>query len=155
MNQTQNKRHHYTVTLEISNDEARARIDLREVEGAIQDAIADYHSLNTVRNKKNLVCTVYEDHMVMEIDSPLALDVPSKALAKFTRILLTKNTILNSAVNNGRIFRSVKSGVPESQYDNITAAETIVKVVNILLGEQNEKNILLARQIKEVVFGNL
>lgn len=145
--------YNYIVKLEIANDKKREDIDLRTIGPEIEAAIADYHALNTVRNKKTLTYAVSEKVLEMHISSPVQLDVPSKALAKFTRLLLKRSEALAATVANKRVFQSIQSGMPASDLDNISACDALKKLVEIFCAETlNDGQIELQRKIKALLF---
>lgn len=143
----------YLVKLEIANDKKRDDFDLRTIKPEIQEAINKYHSLDTVRNKKSLSFSVDAKTLEISIKSPVQLDVPSKALAKFTRLLLELSPALKETVTNRRVFQSVQTSIPASSIDKISSCETLKKLVEIFCGEETTNESLeLQRKIKRLIF---
>lgn len=143
----------YIVKLEIANDKRRDDFDLRTIKPEIQKAIDKYHSLNTVRNKKSLSFSVDAKTLEMNIKSPVKLDFPSKALAKFTRLLLELSPALSEIVSNGRVFQSVQTSIPASDIDRISSCDTLKKVIEIFCDSSTtDEQLELQRKIKGLLF---
>jgi len=149
-----NKRYNYNVKLEIANDKKRATFDLSSIEKEIQNAIDKYHALNTVRHKKRLSFSVDKKILEINIDSPVQLDFPSKALAKFTRLLLELSPALGEVVTiGGRVFQSVQISIPASEVDKISACDTLKKLIEVFCDEANTNEQLeMQRKIKTILF---
>lgn len=145
--------YNYIVKLEIANDKKREEFDLRTIKSEIQKAIDKYHALKTVRNKKSLTFSVEQKVLEIKIESPVQLDVPSKALAKFTRLLLELSPALAGTINNGRVFQSVQTSIPPSDIDRISSCDTLKKIIDLFCGElQTNANLELQRKIKALLF---
>lgn len=149
-----NSTYNYNVTLEIANDKKREDFDLTTIKTKIQTAIDKYHSLNTVRNKKNLSFSVTEKALKISINSPVQLDCPSKALAKFTRLLLELSEELRDKITtSGRVFRSIKTSTPASDIDNISVCDTLKKLVELFCSQATtDEQLELQRKIKALLF---
>lgn len=146
-------RYNYIVKLEIANEKKRDNFDLKSIQGEIEEAIEKYHSLKTVRHKKNLSCIVNEKTLEININSPVQLDYPSKALAKFTRILLEMSPTLAGVVSNGRVFQSVQTSIPASDIDRISSCDTLKKLIEIFCTElTTEEQLEQQRKIKSILF---
>lgn len=149
--------YNYTVKLEIANEAKRESFDLTRITRQIQEAINSYHSLKTVRHKKTLSFQVAPTVLTLEIDSPVELNVPSKAIAKFTRILLSISPELSDIVANGRVFQSIQTGLAPSNIDNITDIEALKKLIEIFCEDAKDiakanANLIMQRKIKELIF---
>ena len=96
--------YNYDVKLEIANDKVRDVFDFNSIEPQIKEAIEKYHALNTVRNKKNLSYKISPKILEISISSPVKLDVPSKALAKFTEFLLNFQKSLREQLRTEESF---------------------------------------------------
>lgn len=143
----------YIVNLEIANEKKRANFDLTSISNHIQQAIDEYHGLETVRNKKSLSFQVTPSVLSINIDSPVELNVPSKAIAKFTRILLRLSQDLAEVVANGRVFQSIQTEIEPSNIDNISNCEALKELVNIFCQDTNDVDIIkLQRNIKKLIF---
>jgi hypothetical protein len=143
----------YVVTLEIANDKARETFDLKTIEKKIEEAIKQYHALDTVRNKKVLSAHVEKETIEMTIVSPVQLEVPSKALAKFTRLLVALSPELEATITNKRVFQSVRTNIPASEIDRISTCDTLKKMVDLFCGElQSDEKLELQRKIKCLLF---
>lgn len=145
--------YNYVVRLEIANDKEREKFDLREIEPKIKEAIKQYDELDTVRNKKKLTARVNQKILEITIESPVQLEVPSKALAKFTRILIKLSPELEATISNRRVFQSVHTSIPASDLDSIPTSDTLKKIFDLFCGEtQGEENLELQRKVKALVF---
>lgn len=154
----------YTIQLEIANEKERNKFDLTKIKDHINSAIDDYHNLNTVRNKKELSCKITSKILEMHIKSPVKLNTPSKAIAKFTRLLLERSSELRSIVSNGRVFQSVETRLSPDDIDEISNVETLKRLVEIFCKENDKKKepneniresnklLILQRNIKKIVF---
>jgi hypothetical protein len=147
----------YTVKLEIANKKERNNFDLTTITQHIQSAIDQYHNLETVRNKKRLSYQVTPTVLTLDIDSPVELNVPSKAIAKFTRLLLGLSRELSGIVSNGRVFQSIQTELEPSNIDNISTCETLKKVTEIFCEDTKDMaktngNLIMQRRIKELIF---
>jgi len=151
--------YNYDVKLEIANDKVRDVFDFNSIEPQIKEAIEKYHALNTVRNKKNLSYKISPKILEISISSPVKLDVPSKALAKFTRILIELSPELEGTIANGRVFQSVQISIPVSDMDNISSSETLKKLIDIFCDDLESEDIQkkherlkIQREIKKIIF---
>jgi hypothetical protein len=151
--------YNYNVKLEIANDKEREGFDFNDIEEEIKGAIEKYHGLNTVRNKKTLSYKISPKILEISISSPVKLDVPSKALAKFTRILIGLSPKLAATITNGRVFQSVQISVPVSDMDSFSSSETLKKLIDIfcddLISEDTQKKndrLEIQRKIKKIIF---
>lgn len=143
----------YVVKLEIANDKEREKFDLRKIEPQIKAAIKQYDELDTVRNKKKLTAKVEQKILEIIIESPVQLDVPSKALAKFTRLLVKLSPELEATISNKRVFQSVQTSIPTSNLDLIPTSDTLKKIIDLFCGEsQGKENVELQRRVKALVF---
>lgn len=151
--------YNYDVKLEIANDKERDVFDFNDIETQIKDAIEKYHDLNTVRNKKKLAYKISPKILEIKIMSPVKLEVPSKALAKFTRILIDLSPKLAATITNGRVFQSVQISIPASDLDNFTSSETLKKLIDIFCDDLASEDIQkrndrleIQRKIKKIIF---
>lgn len=151
--------YNYNVKLEIANDKERERFNFKDIEKEIKTAIDKYHALNTVRNKKKLSYRITPKILEISINSPVKLDVPSRALAKFTRILIELSPKLNRTIANGRVFQSVQISVPDSDMDNFSSSETLKKLIDIFCddsvsddAQKRQKRLEIQQKIKKIVF---
>lgn len=145
--------YNYVVRLEIANDKERGRFDLRSIEPQIKAAIKQYDDLDTVRNKKTLTARVEQKILEIAIESPVHLEVPSKALAKFTRLLIKLSPELEATINNKRVFQSVQTSIPTSNLDLISTGDALKKIIDLFCGDTQEKeNLELQRKVKALVF---
>jgi len=148
------ERYNYVVKLEIANDKRRGDFDLTVIKKEIEEAIEQYNSLNTVRDKKHLSCIVHTKMLEFMIKSPNQLDIPSKALAKFTRILLELSPTLRETVVNRRVFKSLQTSIPASSLDcQYSSCETLKRVIEIFCGEEiTDEHVELQRKIKKIIY---
>lgn len=151
--------YNYNVKLEIANDKKREEFDFKDIEEEIKVAIDKYHALNTVRNKKKLSYRITPKILEMSINSPVKLDVPSKALAKFTRILIQLSPKLSDTIANGRVFQSVQTSMPASDMDNFSSSETLKKLIDIFCdvsasedAQKRQERLEIQHKIKAIVF---
>lgn len=152
--------YNYSVLLEIANENARGEFNFMNIEEQIKDAINTYHQTKTIRNKKVLSYVVTPKILEMRIISPVELEVPSKALAKFTRILITKSPELVKTIKNGRVFQSVKTTIPNSDLDKYSAKETLKKLIEIFCEDNRDHEstdktntrLEIQRKIKSIIF---
>lgn len=143
----------YVVKLEIANDKKRENFDLRTIKPQIMEAIKEYDKLDTVRNKKKLTARVDQKILEIGIESPVKLEVPSKALAKFTRILVKLSPELAATISNKRVFQSVQTSIPSSDLDRIPTSDTLKKIIDLFCGEsQGKESLELQRKVKALVF---
>lgn len=151
--------YNYDVKLEIANDKKRETFNFKDIETQIKDAVDQYHALNTVRNKKKLSYRITPKVLELSINSPVKLDVPSKALAKFTRILIGLSPKLADTIANGRVFQSVQISMPASDMDNFSSSETLKKLIDIFCDDsasedthRRNERLETQRRIKMIIF---
>lgn len=145
--------YNYIVKLEIANDKKREEFDLQTIRSEIQEAINQYHELKTAHHKKRLSFRVEKRILEITIESPIQLDVPSKALAKFTRLLIDLSPALRETIVNRRVFRSVQTRIPPSDLDKISSCDVLKKAIDLFCGgAQTTSNLELQRKIKALLF---
>ena len=151
--------YNYVVKLEIANNKKRETFNFKDIETQIKDAVDQYHALNTVRHKKKLSYRITPKVLELSINSPVKLDVPSKALAKFTRILIELSPKLADTIANGRVFQSVQISMPASDMDNFSSSETLKKLIDIFCDDsvsedthRRNERLETQRKIKMIVF---
>ncbi len=148
----------YTIQLELANEKERGKFDLMTIEHHIKSAMDDYDKMETVRNKKTLFYRLSPKILEIDIHSPVELVVPSKSIAKFTRILLKYSKELSAIVYHGRVFQSVQTKFVPNDIDKISNTKTLQKLVEIFYPEgelntsQNNELLILQREIKKLVF---
>ncbi|WP_312653435.1 hypothetical protein [Proteiniclasticum sp.] len=150
----------YTVKFQLANDRAREGFSFLDIEDHVKEAIKVYHESKTVRHKKTLSYTVTKKILEMNIISPVELEFPSKALAKFTRTLVSISPELARTITNGRVFQSVETTIPASDLDNYSSKETIKRLIDIFCEDGDDSEAIekrnarleVQRKIKAIIF---
>lgn len=145
----------YFIRFQLVNRQIKC--NLKDFELQINMVVKNFNTINSKNPKKIVNCIVYEEFMDIELHSLIELQVPSKALAGFSKKLLEICPEMQKYIIGKRLFQSIeiKNIATEivKDFDDIKDVDAVKLIIDLFFNNSaiNSDSIRMRNKLKDEI----